>query len=144
MRVVEAQISFILGTCLGEGVTTGINLSESGDETGKTGSDPGNGEEQGGITPGEGTRGLEGDDEEYILTNQGEFTTEEMAQIVYQHGGEGDLPADRRPTYEQIYQTLKNARPRPIKGQNALRYKYKGVQVIINRDSPLRSTAFLA
>ena len=31
MRVMETQIGFMLGGCIGEGVTTGINLSEPGD-----------------------------------------------------------------------------------------------------------------
>ena len=60
----ETQIGFMLGGCVGEGVTTGINLSSPGDEQGATGEDAGEAEEQGGITPGEGTKALEGDPED--------------------------------------------------------------------------------
>jgi len=86
MQVMETQIGFMLGGCAGEGVTTGINLSESDDEQGKTGSDTGETGQQGGLTPGQGTKGLE-DEEEVFVTEQGEFSAEEMAQFTYQHTG---------------------------------------------------------
>jgi hypothetical protein len=62
MRVMEAQIGFMLEGCAGEGVTTGINLSAPGDDDGETGA---------GITPGEGTKGLEGDADD-TETNSGD------------------------------------------------------------------------
>ena len=60
MRVMETQIGFMLGGCAGEGVTTGINLSKPDEEQGETG-DTGETGKQGGITPGEVTKGLEDD-----------------------------------------------------------------------------------
>jgi hypothetical protein len=63
MRVMEAQIGFMLEGCAGEGVTTGINLSDPGDEQGEPGADTGETGQQGGITPGEVTKGLEDDTE---------------------------------------------------------------------------------
>jgi RHS repeat-associated protein len=59
MRVMEAQIGFMLEGCAGEGVTTGINLSEPSDEGEQPGADTGETDQGGGLTPGEGTRGLE-------------------------------------------------------------------------------------
>src|SRR5207249_11358033 len=109
-----------LGGCTGEGVTTGINLSAPGDEEGE-GPDAGETGQQGGITPGEVTKGLE-DDEEVILTNQGEIPIDEMAQLVYQHTGEGDIIADQpdepRPSYQEVHDTLTHGKATPLKGQN--------------------------
>jgi hypothetical protein len=60
VAIIAGQIGFALGSCLGEGVTTGINLNASGDDGEQSGGDPGDDEGQrGGIVPGEGTRGLE-------------------------------------------------------------------------------------
>jgi hypothetical protein len=67
------------------------------------------------------------------------FSREEMAQIAYQHAGAGDL-ADR-PTYAQILKALERGRATGLEGQNAVKYEYRGVRVVINRDLPLRSTA---
>jgi hypothetical protein len=68
------------------------------------------------------------------------YTRDELAQLTYQHVGEGDIPG--RPTLEEIQQTLNVGEVTPITGQNAARIEYQGVRVIINEDNPLRSTAY--
>ncbi|MGW0806613.1 PrsW family glutamic-type intramembrane protease [Nonomuraea sp. NPDC002799] len=68
------------------------------------------------------------------------FSREEMAQIVYQHAGAGDVAG--RPAAGKILETLTKGRPTELPGQNAVKYEYQGVRVIINRDLPFRSTAY--
>ena len=62
------------------------------------------------------------------------------APLTYKHIGEGDIPG--RPSLDQICAALKNAQGVPLEGQNALQYDYNGVRVIVNGDSPWRSTAY--
>jgi RHS repeat-associated protein len=100
MRVMEAQIGFMLGGCAGEGVTIGVNLSEPpnepGAETGKTGDD-------GEIQEGLGTEGVidEGihstlrsgerdiDSREVISHAQDIYYDENGNQVYVWHQGEG-------------------------------------------------------
>ncbi len=68
-----------------------------------------------------------------------DFDRDELAQLAYQHAGEGDLA--RRPTIEQIYETL-GTQGSYILDRNAVEFIHKGVKVIINEDVPWKSTAF--
>ncbi len=63
MLATGTQIGFVLESCVGEGVTIGINLSDPGDEQGEIGADTGETGERGDVTPGEVTRGLEDETE---------------------------------------------------------------------------------
>jgi len=69
-----------------------------------------------------------------------EYGIEELAQLVYQHVGAGNL--ENRPTYDQILEVLQRSRPERLEGQNSYQYVYKGIRVIINNDVPWRSTAY--
>ena len=71
-----------------------------------------------------------------------DYTAEELAQFADQHGGEGELTG--RPSLEEIHRTLTSVEGSSIPGQNAVRFDYQGVRVIINRDLPWRSTAYFA
>ncbi len=57
------------------------------------------------------------------------FSDDEIAQLTYQHIGEGDIPG--RPSLDEISAALKNGQPVPLPGQNAVRYEYGGVRVIV-------------
>lgn len=68
---------------------------------------------------------------------------DEVAQAVYQHIGAGDLPG--RPGLAQIRDALTRGTPEPLQqgdGSIAQMINYGGVRVIINEDSPWRSTAY--
>jgi RHS repeat-associated protein len=69
----------------------------------------------------------------------GEFDVDELAQLTYQHIGEGDIAG--RPTLDEIEAALRNATPTRLEDQNAVEFDYKGVRVIVNEDVPTRSTA---
>ena len=69
----------------------------------------------------------------------GELDIEELAQAVYQHVGEGDIPG--RPSFEEILEALQSSVGERIPGQEAVQFDYKGVRVIINEKLPFRSTA---
>ncbi|MEV6031477.1 hypothetical protein AB0L65_10035 [Nonomuraea sp. NPDC052116] len=100
---------------------TGIALSQASPES----SEGGEGGEQ------------EAPDEDFEGTG---FSREERAQLVYRHAGGGDLAG--RPSFGKILETLTKGRPTELEGQNAVKYEYQGVRVIINRDQPLRSTGY--
>jgi hypothetical protein len=68
------------------------------------------------------------------------FSTEELAQLAYQHAGGGDIPG--RPGFEEILRTLERGRVSELLGQNSVQVDYGGVRVIINQDLPMRSTAY--
>jgi uncharacterized protein YukE len=70
----------------------------------------------------------------------GIFTREEIAQLVYQHIGEGDNP--ERPSLEEIEATLNYGVPVQLPGQNSVQLEYRGVRVIVNEGAPARSTAY--
>ena len=68
---------------------------------------------------------------------------EEVGQSVYQHIGAGDIPG--RPGLTQIMDALTRGTPQSLKqgdGSIAQMIDHEGVRVIINEDSPWRSTAF--
>jgi hypothetical protein len=69
-----------------------------------------------------------------------DFSREEVAQLIYQHIGEGDIPG--RPSLNEIETVLDRGKPVPIPGQNAVQLEYGGVRVIVNEDMPWRSTAY--
>jgi RHS repeat-associated protein len=70
----------------------------------------------------------------------GEYDIEELAQLVYQHIGEGDIPGT--PTLDEIQAALENGVPQGLGNQNAVQFEYNGVRVIVNESIPTRSTAY--
>ncbi|WP_460792997.1 polymorphic toxin-type HINT domain-containing protein, partial [Nocardioides maradonensis] len=68
----------------------------------------------------------------------GAFSDEELAQMAYQHAGEGDLAG--RPTVEQILNAMENGIPTRIRS-DAVRFDLGSVRVFINESLPWRSTA---
>jgi hypothetical protein len=68
------------------------------------------------------------------------YDIDELAQLTYQHIGEGDIPG--RPSLGEIESALRNAAGQRLEGQNAVQFEYDGVRVIINEDLPTRSTAY--
>jgi RHS repeat-associated protein len=68
------------------------------------------------------------------------FTVEELAQLVYQHVGAGDIAG--RPTLDEIQAALERGAVSTLQGQNAVQLDYGGVRVIVNEDLPWRSTAY--
>jgi hypothetical protein len=67
------------------------------------------------------------------------YTAGELAQLADRHAGAG-----ARPAREEIERVIASAEPRPVRGQNAVRFDDRGVSVIVNRDLPWRSTAYFA
>ena len=68
---------------------------------------------------------------------------DEVAQAVYQHVGAGDVPG--RPNLTQIQEALTRGVPEALEqgdGGIAQVINYRGVRVIINEDSPWKSTAY--
>ncbi|WP_167736455.1 RHS repeat-associated core domain-containing protein [Nocardioides sp. 1609] len=68
---------------------------------------------------------------------------DEVAQSVYQHVGAGDVPG--RPNLTQIHEALTRGVPKALgqgDGGIAQVINYRGVRVIINEDSPWKSTAY--
>lgn len=68
---------------------------------------------------------------------------DEVAQTIYQHIGEGDIPG--RPGLAEIREALTRGAPEPLTqgdGSIAQMINYRGLRVIINEDLPWRSTAF--
>ncbi len=73
----------------------------------------------------------------------GDSDLDEVAQAIYQHVGAGDVPG--RPSLEQIREALTRGVPEVRKqrdGTLAQEINYQGVRVIINENSPWRSTAY--
>ena len=130
-QLVWAGISEALaGQLVVSGVIGGIGvaLMESGDGPGSTDATRGSGES--GSAAEASDRPVAGLD----------YTADELAQLAYQHAGEGELAG--RPSLEQIHRALTSVEGRPIPGQNAVRFDFQGVRVIVNRDVPWRSTAY--
>lgn len=69
-----------------------------------------------------------------------DYSTDELAQLPYQHIGAGDIAG--RPSLDEIQNVIIRGTPEPISGQNAVRIQQRNVRVIINEDNPLRSTAY--
>ncbi|MFJ1459613.1 hypothetical protein [Nocardia sp. N2S4-5] len=68
------------------------------------------------------------------------YSLDEIAEFARGHAGD-DNPAMGRPSLQEIEETLKNGKTSPGEG-NSVRYDYKGVRVIVNRDLPWRSTTY--
>jgi Pretoxin HINT domain len=69
-----------------------------------------------------------------------ELSREEIAQLAYQHIGEGDIAG--RPSLEEIQTVLDRGEPVKLQGQNAVQLDHNGVRVIVNEDIPWRSTSY--
>jgi len=69
-----------------------------------------------------------------------QYDINELAQLTYQHIGEGDIPG--RPSLDEIDAALRNGVGERLAGQNAVQFEYNGVRVIINETVPTRSTAY--
>ncbi len=129
MQVMETQIGFMLGGCAGEGVTTGINLSESDDEQGKTGSDTGETGDNGDITEGQGTEAA--DHDELIRNIAGH------AQAEHFPGETVDEVAD---ITEQVIDSPDSLKRSLKDGRTA--YYNNGVVVIVNPNAAHGGTVF--
>ncbi len=70
-----------------------------------------------------------------------EYTTDELAQLAYQHS-RVQPPAPKRPDFKEIHQAITRAEPQPLPGQNAVKFEYGKVRVIINKDLPWKSTTY--
>lgn len=81
-----------------------------------------------------------GGDAGSISLGGAEFSDDEIAQLTYQHIGAGDIAG--RPALDEISAALAKGERVPLEGQNAFKYEYGGVRVIVNGDAPWRSTAY--
>ncbi|MFH9868994.1 putative T7SS-secreted protein [Streptomyces lydicus] len=70
-----------------------------------------------------------------------EFSKDEIVEFAHGHAGDGN-PAMGRPTKSEIDAALSNAEGKKLDGQNAERFDYKGVRVIVNYDTPWKSTTY--
>jgi hypothetical protein len=68
-----------------------------------------------------------------------QFGTDELARFAYEHGGGDDVKG--KPSDVQIERAIRRGEATRLPGQNAVRFTYRGVKVIINEDLPTRSTA---
>jgi hypothetical protein len=69
-----------------------------------------------------------------------DFSRDELAQLIYQHIGEGDIAG--RPTLDEIANALRLGEVTPIEGQNAVQVNYGGVRIIVNQDLPTRTAYY--
>jgi RHS repeat-associated protein len=70
-----------------------------------------------------------------------EYSLDEIVEFVNGHTGDAK-PGMVRPSPAQVETTLRNAGPVQIGDQNAARFDYKGVRVIVNYNLPWKSTAY--
>ena len=70
-----------------------------------------------------------------------DYSLDEIVGFVNGHTGDAN-PAMGRPTEAQIETTLRQAGPVQLAGQNSSRFDYEGVRVIVNWDTPWKSTAY--
>ncbi|GIF24274.1 hypothetical protein BJ973_007754 [Actinoplanes tereljensis] len=70
-----------------------------------------------------------------------EFSKDEIAEFVNGHTGDGN-PAMGRPSSAEIDAALSNGTPQKLAGQNAEKFEYNGVRVIVNYDMPWKSTCY--
>jgi hypothetical protein len=71
----------------------------------------------------------------------GTYNVDELSQMAYEHG-QGADNASERPSAAEIETTILKAQGQRLEGQNAVQFERGGVRVIINEDSPVRSTAY--
>lgn len=69
------------------------------------------------------------------------YTRDEIEQFINGHTGDGN-PAMGRPTSGQVHDALTRGKPEPLPGQNAEKFEWKGIRVIVNYDLPWKSTAY--
>jgi hypothetical protein len=70
-----------------------------------------------------------------------EFSKDEIAEFVNGHTGDGDVTMGR-PTSAEVDDALTKGTPERLPGQNAEKFEYNGVRVIVNYDMPWRSTSY--
>jgi type VII secretion system ESX-1 substrate len=70
-----------------------------------------------------------------------EYSQDEIVEFVNGHTGDGS-PTMGRPSSSEVDAALSNATPEKLPGQNAEKFEYKGVRVIVNYDMPWRSTSY--
>ncbi|WP_052433018.1 polymorphic toxin-type HINT domain-containing protein [Streptacidiphilus carbonis] len=70
-----------------------------------------------------------------------DYSLDEIVGFVNGHTGDAN-PAMGRPTEAQIETTLRQAGPVQLAGQNSSRFDYEGVRVIVNWNTPWKSTAY--
>ena len=70
-----------------------------------------------------------------------DYSLDEIVGFVNGHTGDAN-PVMGRPTEAQIETTLRQAGPVQLPGQNSSRFDYNGVRVIVNWDTPWKSTAY--
>jgi hypothetical protein len=70
-----------------------------------------------------------------------EFSKDEIVEFVNGHTGDGN-PAMGRPTSAEVDAALSKATPEKLPGQNAEKFEYNGVRVIVNYDMPWKSTTY--
>ncbi|QBI53993.1 polymorphic toxin-type HINT domain-containing protein [Streptomonospora litoralis] len=70
-----------------------------------------------------------------------DISLDEIVGLVSGHT-DNTNPTRRRPTEEQIEETLRKAPPEPKPGQNATEFNYKETRVIVNWEMPWKSTAY--
>ena len=99
VAAVGIQIGFMLGTCVGEGVTTGINLNSDDSDEGKAG--------EGGFTPGQILRGLE-DDNPCV----GESFTADTKVLLA--SGAAIAIADLKPGDQVLATNVKTGKTQPV------------------------------
>jgi hypothetical protein len=71
-----------------------------------------------------------------------EFSKDEFIEFVNGHTGDGN-PAMDRPSMKEIDDALTKGRPERIEGQNAELFRYGKVKVILNYDTPWKSTGYV-
>ncbi len=69
------------------------------------------------------------------------YSRDEIEQFVNGHTGDGN-PAMGRPTQGQVHDALTRGTPERLAGQNAEKFEWKGIRVIVNYDLPWKSTAY--
>ena len=72
----------------------------------------------------------------------GRYEDDELAQMAHGHSGQGYAEDARRPSAEEILETIKKSPRTRIPGRNAIRIDSRQVRVIINEELPWRSTAY--
>ncbi|MEU4239331.1 putative T7SS-secreted protein [Actinoplanes sp. NPDC026619] len=70
-----------------------------------------------------------------------EFSKDEIVEFVNGHTGDGNV-AMGRPTSAEVDAALTKAEPQKLPGQNAEKFEYNGVRVIVNYDMPWKSTTY--
>ncbi|MET8964277.1 polymorphic toxin-type HINT domain-containing protein [Streptomyces sp. NPDC004074] len=70
-----------------------------------------------------------------------DYSLDEIVQFIHGHTGASN-PVMGRPSQAEVEAALRKVGPVRIKKQNAAKFEYGGVRVIVNYDMPWKSTAF--